>query len=119
MPDPHEGLPAREFRQRLDQTSPESLPPGVMDAARNALDGIVDVETVFLCWASVDVPGQPADRHLLLGVKVNRPVEGPDDLDHDLALSLLRRLPVPAGLHVAVLADRAVPAWRMKGVEVT
>jgi len=119
VPDPREGPPAGEFRQRLEETSPESLPPGVLDAARDACSGTLDIETAFLCWASAEVAGQPAERYLLLGLKISRPVEGPRDVELDLALSLLRRLPKPPGLRVAVLADRAVPAWRVKGVEVT
>lgn len=117
-----EGLRPAAFRQRLLRTAPESLPPGVEDAARKLCRGSDSVDAAFLCLVLVEVEGSEPITRLELGVKLSRPIQAPADIDHSLGgpirAGLARDAAFSGQVRLALLADRAVEGWASHGVQV-
>lgn len=102
--------------QRLVRTMPDSLPPGLADRIAELCNDRRDVEAAWLCAVETDAQEQ----RLQLGIKLRTSVSRPEDLGHQpmeliravtaVDPGLLRELPL------AILADRAVPAWESRGI---
>ena len=110
------------LRKMLLETSEDAIPPALADAIRRACSGDSEVEAAYVCSVAIERDGQPPEQRLELGVKLTRPIGNPRDLGESPA-RLLRELGTrePGLLQqvdLAVLADRAVSAWRRCGVRI-
>jgi hypothetical protein len=111
LPKPH--------RERLLETPLERVPAGTADALAAFCADRPEVRRAFLCEVERTVEGEEPTRGLSFAVDLTWPVAEPEDsrgVSPLLASALVERDPeLVREVGVAVLADRAVPAWQRLG----
>jgi hypothetical protein len=103
--------------QRLLDTS--AVPQELAAELAAFCAGRDEIAEAFLCEIERTVEGEQPTRSLSLGVDLVWPVSEPED-SRGVSLTLATALPpeLMRRVGVAVLADRAVPAWRTRGRQI-